>query len=76
MLAAGYLQGGVSGRVGLPIVEDVPAYCPVAQPFQPISQQPKQKQAKVGTTKVIGKPTTLPDQMPLPELFKLPDPCS
>ena len=48
------------------MIQDVPPYCPTAQPFMPISQQPKQNWAEGGTAKINASQTSLSDQMPLP----------
>ena len=49
--------------VRLTSIYDVPSSSPLAQPFLPISHQPKQNQAKGGTAKLRVNPTQQSDQM-------------
>ena len=42
--------------VGLTLIWDVPPSCPAAQPVLPISHQPRQNQAEVGTAKIKVNP--------------------
>ena len=54
----------VEKGVGLTFI----CYVPPAQPFLPISHQPKQNRAEDGTAKNQSQPNQLSEQMPLPIL--------
>ena len=52
--------------VGLTWIWDVPPSCPSAQPFLPISHQPRQNRAEGETDKIKVNPTQVRQEMGLP----------